>query len=156
MLRTASVQRSFSSGGGSQKISLLGKWNVDSNTGVFTATLAVQKLIAARKSLRDRRLAIVCRVQDDTINPEDDTAIVMSDLRVPSTVNHVDLPLQANCSGLLVTSPHDAVIQAYVLSIPADVDVSTCQTIRQLLAAGCDIVDGCGKAVSSRRRRDSR
>lgn len=119
------------------ELHLARRWRYKTDARVFEIRLGSARLERSKSVIGRRGLAILARVQDEKVNPEDDLRIVVTPIR----------PLPSPISGdLLFEIPGDKIraelrpgdtVVGHVLLVPEGTDLERYKTLRELRDIGC-------------------
>jgi hypothetical protein len=121
-------------------IPLIRKWRFSKNSAKFTATISGTETDDGWKVLSGKRIVVVCRRKDESINLDDDSRLAISEPWSLPKVRSTDLKIEVQTDVLGEDVRRD-VIEAYVVLIPDRLKVLRGTTLGALTSRGCDIVD---------------
>jgi hypothetical protein len=128
-----------------KRFRLIKGWSFNLNTLTFSVTLPAVRLDKHRDELTDKTLILVMWKDDDSIEFENDTKIVIGNPRKLSRFDMQDLVLRVDGSNSSIDIKEGDVVWGYLLLAPTNIDFNRAKTINEMIDQGCYLLEGKGR-----------
>jgi hypothetical protein len=125
---------------GSRPFDLVIGWEIVTERKTFEVELGPKRMEAHREKIQDRELLLVCRKHNPAIAALDDKDIVIGSPR-KADPHESKVVLSVDLTALPTPLVEGDVIDGFLILLPKNHRISGCKTIRQIIEAGCLLLD---------------